>query len=71
MTRTGEDELRSRRTLDEFKEWAGKYLPPEDELRDAILTEPDLVVLNETGLKMDAYSRMLDAKVRRMTRKTP
>jgi hypothetical protein len=48
------------------KDWAQRYLPSDNELRDAILTEPDTVSRIEAGMKMDAYSRMLDAKVRRM-----
>lgn len=50
------------------KEWARKYLPTDNELRDAILTEPDAESRIEIGTKLDAYSRLLDTKVRRMRR---
>ena len=48
------------------KEWVRKYLPPDNELRVAILTEPDRASRTEIGMKLDTYSRMLDAKVRRI-----
>jgi hypothetical protein len=50
------------------KESARKSLPIDNELHDAILTEPDAGSRMEIGMKHDAYSRMLDAKVRRMKR---
>ncbi len=47
--------------------WARKdrYLA-DNELRDAILSEPDLLPEIEFDIKMDAYSRMLDAKAKRL-----
>lgn len=48
------------------KVWAKTYLPAENELRDAILGEPDGMSTGEVRIKLDAYSRMLDSKARRI-----
>ncbi len=49
------------------KAWArtDKYLA-DNELRDAILAEPDTLPEIEADIKMDAYSKMLDAKAKRL-----
>jgi hypothetical protein len=48
------------------KEWARKTLPTDNELRDAILSEPDTGSRIEINMKLAAYSKVLDAKVKRM-----
>jgi hypothetical protein len=48
------------------KEWARKNLPQDNELRDAILSEPDMGSRIEINMKLGAYSKVLDAKVKRM-----
>lgn len=52
------------------KDWAKKYISPDNELRDAILMEPDTMSRIEVGMKIDAYNKMLDAKARRMKKAT-
>jgi len=52
------------------KEWAKKYISLENELRDAILMEPDSMSRIEVGMKIAAYNNMLKAKARRMKRGT-
>lgn len=49
------------------KVWArtDKYLA-DNELRDAILSEPDALPEVEADIKLDAYSKMLDAKAKRL-----
>ena len=49
-----------------LKEWARNFLPLGDELRDAILSEPDTLPRIEATAKLEAYSKMLEAKVRKM-----
>ena len=49
-----------------LKEWARKNLPSDNELRAAILTEPDTCSVIEMDMKLMAYSKVLDAKVRLM-----
>jgi hypothetical protein len=50
------------------KDWAKNQLPPDNELRDTILSEEqDSIPRWEAMVKMDAYSRMLDAKFKLMT----
>ncbi len=51
----------------DLKGWArrDRYLA-DNELRDAILSEPDTLPEIEFDIKMDAYSRMLDAKAKRL-----
>jgi hypothetical protein len=50
------------------KDWAKNQLPSDNELRDAILSEEhDSIPRWEAMVKMDAYSRMLDAKFKLMT----
>jgi hypothetical protein len=50
------------------KDWAEKQLPPDNELRDAILHEErDIIPRWEAMVKMEAYSRVLDAKSKLMT----
>jgi hypothetical protein len=48
------------------KEWARKNLPSDNEIRAAILTEPDTGSVIEINMKLTAYSKVLDAKVRLM-----
>jgi len=55
-------------SLAELKDWAEKQLPPDNELRDAILHEErDIIPRWEAMVKMEAYSRVLDAKFKLMT----
>lgn len=50
------------------KDWAEKQLPPDNELRDAIASEErDIIPRWEAMVKMEAYSRVLDAKYKLMT----
>ncbi len=42
-----------------------KYLA-DNELRDAILSEPDTLPEIEFDIKLDAYSKVLDAKAKRL-----
>ena len=50
------------------KDWAEKELPPDNELRDALLHEErDIIPRWEAMVKMEAYSRVLDAKSKLMT----
>jgi len=48
------------------KDWARNELPTENELRDAILQEEDSIPRWEGNVKMEAYSRLLDAKCKLM-----
>jgi hypothetical protein len=49
------------------KKWAEDYLPNDNELRDTILSEEqDVLPRWEAMIKVETYSRMLDAKVKRM-----
>ena len=50
----------------DFKGWARKdrYLA-DNELRDAILSEPDALPEIEFDIKLEAYSKVLDAKAKR------
>jgi hypothetical protein len=48
------------------KEWARKYISPDNELQDAILTERDTMSRIEVGMKIAAYNNMLEAKARRI-----
>jgi hypothetical protein len=51
-----------------LRDWAEKQLPPDNELRDAILNEErDIIPRWEATVKMEAYSRVLDAKYKLMT----
>jgi hypothetical protein len=50
------------------KERARMNLPQDNELRDAILTEPDMAPRIEINMKLAAYGNVLDAKVKRMRR---
>ena len=51
-----------------MKEWATKRLPLNNELRDAILSEDHNVLPAwEALIKIEVYSRMLDAKAKRMS----
>jgi hypothetical protein len=55
-------------SLVELKDWAEKRLPPDNELREAILNEEcDIIPRWEANVKMEAYSRVLDAKYKLMT----
>ena len=55
-------------SLAELKDWAEKRLPPDNELREAILNEEcDTIPRWEANVKMEAYSRVLDAKYKLMT----
>ena len=55
-------------SLAELKNWAEEQLPPDNELRDAILNEErDIIPRWEAMVKMEAYSRMLDSKFKLMT----
>lgn len=54
-------------SLTKVKEWATKYLPSDNELRDTILSEErETLPRWEASVKLDDYSRMLDSKARRM-----
>jgi hypothetical protein len=54
-------------SLSKVKKWARNYLPSENELRDTILSEErETLPRWEALVKLDDYSRMLDAKARRM-----
>ena len=47
---------------------ARRWLPPDNELRHAILSEErDIIPRWEAMVKMETYSRMLDAKYTLMT----
>ncbi|MGA2462145.1 MAG: hypothetical protein ABSF82_12070 [Candidatus Bathyarchaeia archaeon] len=48
------------------KEWARKNLPENNELRLAMLSEPDIGPRIEINMKLDAYSKVLDSKVKLM-----
>jgi hypothetical protein len=49
------------------KKWAEDYLPNDNELRDTILSEEqDVLPRWEAMIKVETYSRMLDAKAKRM-----
>ncbi len=48
------------------KEWARKNLPEDNELRPAIESEPDMMPEIEVNMKLAAYSKVLDAKVKLM-----
>ncbi len=51
-----------------LKDWAEKRLPLDNELREAILNEErDIIPRWEAMVKMEAYSRVLDAKYKLMT----
>jgi hypothetical protein len=47
--------------------WAQENLPPENELRDAILAGPPTATRIELNVELEVSSRMLDAKVKRIT----
>ena len=50
------------------KDWAKNQLPPDNELRHAILSEElDISPRWEAMVKMETYSRTLDAKFKLMT----
>jgi hypothetical protein len=49
-----------------IKDWAKRYISPENELRDAILMEADTMPTIEVGMKIAAYNNLLEAKARRM-----
>lgn len=54
-------------SLAKVKDWARDYLPKDNELRDTILSEErEILPRWEALVKLDDYSRMLDAKARRM-----
>lgn len=58
-------------SLTPVKDWAKNLLPKENELRDTILSEEhDVLPRWEALVKLEVYSRMLDAKIRRM-KETP
>ena len=49
------------------KDWARNFLPKENELRETILSEEhDVLPRWEALVKLEVYSRMLDAKIKRM-----
>jgi len=48
------------------KEWARKNLPENNELRLAMLSESDIGPRIEINMKLDAYSKVLDSKVKLM-----
>jgi len=48
------------------KDWAKKYISPDNELRDAILMERDSMSRIKVSMKIAAYNNMLEAKARRM-----
>lgn len=48
------------------KDWAKKYISPDNELRDAILMERDTMSRIEVGMKIAAYHNILEAKARRI-----
>jgi hypothetical protein len=50
----------------DFKDWArtNKYLA-DNELRDAILSESDMLPEVEFDIKLEAYSKVLDGKAKR------
>ena len=50
------------------KEWAKRYISPDNELRDAILMERDSMPRMEVDMKIAAYNNMLEAKAMRMKR---
>jgi hypothetical protein len=50
------------------KEWARKNLPENNELRLAMLSEPDTGPRIEIDMKLDAYSKVLTSKVKLMKR---
>jgi hypothetical protein len=61
-------ETEANASLAELKDWAEKQLPPDNELRDAIASEErDIIPRWEAMVKMEAYSRVLDAKFKLMT----
>lgn len=54
-------------SLTKVKEWARKYLPNDNELRDTILSdERETAPRWEYDVMLESYSRMLDSKARRM-----
>ena len=48
------------------KEWAKRNLPPDNELRAAMLAEPDIGPRFEVNTKLAAYYKVLSAKVKLM-----
>jgi hypothetical protein len=48
------------------KDWAKKYISPDNELRDAILMERDNMSRIEVSMKIAAYNNMLESKARRL-----
>jgi hypothetical protein len=52
------------------KDWAEKYISPDNELRDAILMERDSMSRIEVGMKIAAFNNMLEAKARRVKKET-
>jgi hypothetical protein len=50
------------------KDWAKKYISPENELRDAILMEADVMPTIEVTMKTAAYNNMLEANAKRIRR---
>ncbi len=54
-------------SLVEVKDWARNALPTNNELRETILSEQeDSIPQWEANVKMETYSRMLDAKCKLM-----
>lgn len=54
-------------SLAKVKKWAEEWLPQDNELRETILSEEhDVLPRWEVLVKLDVYSRTLDAKARRM-----
>lgn len=51
-----------------LKEWVRKNLSPDNELYVAILSEPDTGSRIEVEWKLDAYYKVLSAKVARIRR---
>jgi hypothetical protein len=55
-------------SLAQVKDWAKNQVPPDNELHDTILSEEhDIIPRWEALVKMETYSRMLDAKHELMT----
>ena len=57
------------KSLVHAKDWARNNLPEDNELRAAMLSEPDISTRIEIDMKLDAYYKVLSAKVERMRRK--
>jgi hypothetical protein len=53
-------------SFEPVKIWVKQYIDPDNELRDAVLMERDMMSEIEATMKIAAYNNMLEAKAQRL-----